>query len=346
MNERMTGTPIAIDVFAGCGGLSLGLKKAGFKVLAAVEIDKRTAETYALNHSEVQLFTEDVRKLVDKDFLQNINISRGNLDLLGGCPPCQGFSVLRRKNRPESYPDERNDLINTFCSLVVLFYPKVVMLENVQGMEKDPRFSQFLKKLLELGYSVDYDVLNLENYGVPQRRKRLVFLASRTGKIPDITKIKTAKTPTVRDTIGNLPMPHHSDNEIHKLVLNNTPLVKKRIAAIPKDGGSRSDLPDELELRCHKESKSKGFKDVYGRLSWNNVSPTITGGCFNPSKGRFIHPEQDRPLSIFEAALLQSFPTDYKFLVRNGICRNAAMIGNALPPKFAEAVSNYAVELL
>jgi DNA (cytosine-5)-methyltransferase 1 len=253
---------------------------------------------------------------------------------------------MRRKNRPEAHPDERNDLVISFSSLVKIFYPKIVMLENVPGMEIDYRYSKFLSDLVDLQYTFDYEILNLQEYGVPQRRKRLLLLASRTGKTPDIKKIERSQATTVRSVIGDLPSPAETDNEIHKLVLNSGPCVKKRISSIPKDGGSRSDLPDELTLKCHKKSSSNGFKDVYGRLSWDKVSPTITGGCFNPSKGRFIHPEQDRAISIYEAALLQSFPKDYKFLLKNGLSRNAAMIGNALPPKFSESVSKYVMELL
>ena len=220
------------------------------------------------------------------------------------------------------------------------------MMENVPGMETDERFSAFVSHLENLGYKTDHKILELDKFGVPQRRKRLVLLASRTGKVPNIAEIATSDAPTVRETIGDLPSPKESDSALHKLVLNHSDLVKKRIAAIPKDGGSRSQLPPELTLKCHRREKNDGFRDVYGRMAWDGVSPTITGGCFNPSKGRFIHPEQDRAISILEASLLQSFPQDYIFFPKFGICHNATMIGNALPPKFAEAVSKYALKLL
>ena len=174
----------------------------------------------------------------------------------------------------------------------------------------------------------------------------MVFLASRIGKKPDVTKIKKIPSPTVRDTIGHLESPSESENAIHKLGLNHSDRVKKRIAAIPKDGGSRSQLPEELQLKCHTSTKCDGFKDVYGRMSWDKVSPTITGGCFNPSKGRFIHPEQNRAISIYEASLLQSFPDNYFFDPKYGISANALMIGNALPPKFAETASKYVLKLI
>ncbi len=343
----MTATPTAIDLFAGCGGLTTGLKRAGFRVLAAVEIDEKISETYFANHPEVHIFPKDIRnREILEDLLSLINLKRGELDLLAGCPPCQGFSRIRRRNKQEAHPDERNDLVQCFSSLVNLLFPKVVMMENVPGMEMDERFSVFVSHLENLGYKIDHGILDLDKFGVPQRRKRLVLLASRTDKVPNIAEIAPSDATTVRETIGDLPPPEESNNALHKLVLNNTDTVKKRIAAIPKDGGSRSQLPEELTLECHRRRKNNGFRDVYGRMAWDGVSPTITGGCFNPSKGRFVHPDQDRAISIFEASLLQSFPRDYVFFPEFGICRNAEMIGNALPPKFAEAVSKYALELL
>jgi len=341
----MTEKPTAIDLFAGCGGLTLGLKSAGFKVIAAVELDKRIAKIYHENHPEVRMYAEDIRGFDHRKFLEPSGLARGELDLLAGCPPCQGFSRIRRLNQ-EVKPDERNDLVNNYAEIVDALYPKTVMMENVPGLEQDDRFKKFCKKLERMGYSVSHDALRLENYGVPQRRKRLVLLAVRTGTEPDINDIETSPSPTVKDAIGHLPMPEESDNPLHRLVLNSGKKVKQRIAAVPKDGGSRADLPDDLVLNCHQNSKSQGFSDVYGRMSWKTVSPTITGGCFNPSKGRFIHPDQDRPISIYEASLLQTFPDNYKFDPSYGLSLNAVMIGNALPPKFAEAASKYVMTLL
>ncbi|NLA25701.1 MAG: DNA cytosine methyltransferase [Bacteroidales bacterium] len=337
MIQRLT----AIDVFAGCGGLTLGLKRAGFRVLAAIEIDARISKTYAENHKEVFGFA-DVRDVDAEKLLAQFDLNEGDLDLLAGCPPCQGFSVIRRQNKPEVQPDERNDLIINFIDLIEGLNPKAVMMENVPGLEKDRRFKSLCEKLDLMGYQYSHGVLNLEEYGVPQRRRRLVLLAARTGAKLDIHDIpKIQSSPTVRKTIGGLPPPEESSDPLHRLVLKSGPVVKRRIAAVKKDGGSRNDLPEDLVLRCHRESKTKGFNDVYGRMSWDSVAPTITGGCFNPSKGRFIHPEQDRPISILEASLLQSFPKGYKFNPNYGITANATMIGNALPPKFAETASKY-----
>ncbi|QYZ78901.1 DNA cytosine methyltransferase [Methanofollis formosanus] len=338
--------PIAVDLFSGCGGMTLGLKKAGFNVVAAVEVDKKIAQTYKDNHPKVKMYDEDIRDLDYNKLIEPFGLKRGDLDLLAGCPPCQGFSRIRRLNQPEAKPDDRNDLVNNYASIVEALYPKTVMMENVPGLERDTRFEELRKKLEKMGYKISRAVLRLENYGVPQRRKRLVLIATRTGKSPNVDDIKKVPQRTVRDAIGRLPLPEDSENPIHKLILKSGEVVRRRIAAIPKDGGSRSELPDDLVLPCHRNSKSKGFKDVYGRMSWDNISPTITCGCFNPSKGRFIHPEQNRPISIYEASLLQTFPKNYKFNPEYGLTLNAVMIGNALPPKFAEAAAKYVKKLL
>lgn len=342
----MTRKPTAIDLFAGCGGLTLGLKSAGFEVIAAVEFDKRIAQIYHENHPEVRMYAEDIRGFDPKKLIEPSGLAWGELDLLAGCPPCQGFSRIRRLNQPEVKPDDRNDLVNNYADMVEALYPKAVMMENVPGLEQDERFERFCKKLDGMGYKIKHGALRLEKYGVPQRRKRLVLLAVRTGSEPDIDGIERAPTPTVKDAIGSLPIPEESDNPLHRLIMKSGDKVKRRIAEVPKNGGSRTDLPDDLVLKCHRNSKSQGFKDVYGRMSWEKVSPTITGGCFNPSKGRFIHPDQNRPISIYEASLLQTFPDDYKFDPSYGLSPNAVMIGNALPPKFAEAVSKYVMKLL
>lgn len=146
---------------------------------------------------------------------------------------------------------------------------------------------------------------------------------------------KSGRWKTVKEAIGGLPEAGQSGDPMHDMPENRTPKVQEIIRLIPKDGGSRKDLPEEFQLECHK--RCNGFKDVYGRLAWNNVAPTITGGCFNPSKGRFLHPEEDRAITMREAALLQSFPHRYKFPVTDSKSAVALMIGNALPPPFIAA---------
>ncbi|GBG56438.1 cytosine-specific methyltransferase [Sporomusaceae bacterium FL31] len=324
-------SPTAIDIFAGCGGLSQGLTEWGFKVLAAVEIDQLAAETYAENHKGVNVLNQDIRGVTADRLLVECGLNRGELDLLAGCPPCQGFSRMRNKNKSCRLDDPRNRLIDEFARLVEGLLPKVIMLENVPGLARYSRFIHFKRLLKSLGYNICENIADISNYGVPQRRKRLVVLASRIGKIHYLTKTDVKKT--VRDAIGSLTPIGRTNDPLHKDTERRSERVMRLIKAIPKDGGSRSALSPDMVLKCHTELR--GFYDVYGRMKWDDVAPTITGGCINPSKGRFIHPTEDRAITLREAALLQTFPGDYTFSLKRGRYAVAMMIGNALPPAFS-----------
>ncbi|MBC8432677.1 MAG: DNA cytosine methyltransferase [Desulfobacterales bacterium] len=322
--------PIAIDLFSGCGGLTLGLKQAGFKVVGAVDNDGLSVATYKANHPEVFVWEKDISELSTLIIKRKLGIRKRKLDLLAGCPPCQGFSTMRTLNGNRTIKDPRNDLIREFYRFVKDFMPKAVMLENVPGLADDERFKTFLEQMRDLGYIGNYDVLNAADYGVPQRRRRLVYLAGYKKKIEFAPKAKKQKR--VKDVIADLPPAGTSGDPIHDLPEKRTPRILQLISKIPKDGGSRTDLPETEQLECHK--KCTGFKDVYGRMAWNDVAPTLTSGCFNPSKGRFLHPEENRAITMREAALLQSFPMKYRFPNANNKSAVALMIGNALPPEF------------
>jgi DNA (cytosine-5)-methyltransferase 1 len=336
VKETMGKVLSAIDLFSGCGGLSLGLKGAGFAVAAAVEIDRKAQETYRLNHPNVRLYAEDIRKLDPLQMLQEVGLKVGELDLLAGCPPCQGFSRLRTKNKVTSVRDDRNDLVEDFLRFIEIMQPKTVMLENVPALARDPRFVGMQSQLHALGYQTVVNVLDAADYSVPQRRKRLIMLASRV-HVPMVAD-KAPKRLTIRQAFKGMAAPGRSRDKLHDLGESRSQKVRDLIALIPKDGGSRSDLPPKFQLECHK--RSDGFKDVYGRLAWDDVAPTITSGCHNPSKGRFLHPGQDRTISLREAAVLQGFPRSYKFDVTHGKESIALMIGNALPPPFITAHAN------
>ncbi len=320
----------AIDLFSGCGGLTTGLKSAGFKVVGAVEIDVAASEVYRLNHRNVMLFSENIKTLSVQRVLESTGLKQGELDLLAGCPPCQGFSSVRTLNGTREIIDDRNDLIFQFLRLVRSLKPKAIMLENVPGLGEDERIHVFARSLRRIGYSVEFRVLNVADYGVPQRRARLVLLAGQNGPID--FAIPSKPHVTVRQAIGNMPASGNSGDPVHDLPEKRTERIRELISLIPKDGGSRSDLPEHLKLECHK--RCNGFKDVYGRMKWDDVAPTLTTGCFNPSKGRFLHPQEDRTITIREAALLQTFPRNYKFPARLGKVTLAMQIGNALPPEF------------
>ena len=322
--------PTAIDLFSGCGGLTVGLKKAGFNVLGAAEIDSIAIDTYKDNHKDVVVFEGDITQLKCISVKRRLHLRKGELDLLAGCPPCQGFSSLNTLNGAYIIKDERNDLIYEFLRFVEELQPKTVMMENVPGLAKDKRFKIFLKNMEKLGYLGEFKILDTYNYGVPQCRRRLIYLAGLGQKVEFAETVKKKKN--VRDAIGHLPAAGKSGDIIHDILENRTQKIIELIKKIPKNGGSRTDLPRKQQLKCHK--KCNGFKDVYGRMSWSKPAPTITSGCFNPSKGRFLHPVKNRAITMREASLLQGFPRNYKFLTTKNKQTLALMIGNALPPEF------------
>lgn len=318
----------AVDLFSGCGGLSEGLKQAGFKVIAGVEINKNAAKAYRMNHSGTVLFEDDIRKL---DTGKILNLLKGRpLHLLAGCPPCQGFSALRKLNRKSSIRDKRNSLIGEYYRFVEELAPLTIMLENVPGIVDYTLFKAIVRKLKKLGYNIVYKVVNVADYSVPQRRKRLVLIGSKLCKIDIADGLNTVTT--VREALRKLKGTNKND-KLRKVYPHHMEHIQEMISLIPKNGGSRKDLPAKYKLECHKK-KNIGFNDVYGRLRWDAVSSTITGGCLNPSKGRFLHPEKDRCISAREAALLQTFPIDYQFPIDIPKTDLALLIGNALPPEF------------
>jgi DNA (cytosine-5)-methyltransferase 1 len=322
-------TLTAIDLFAGCGGLTLGLKRAGFRVVAAVELDQLAADTYKSNHPRVRVVQADIQSVGAGPLMEELKLKPGKLDLLAGCPPCQGFSVLRTRNGATQRRDSRNGLITEVLRFARTFRPKTIMLENVPGLGAHWSFQKLCRDLRSLGYVVEWGIKDARHYGVPQRRKRLILLAGRGFRIPFAKEARTTKT--VRDAIGHLALAGSHDR-LHNLPERRSDKVIALIRSIPKDGGSRADLPETMQLECHK--RSDGFSDVYGRMAWDFPSPTITSGCFNPSKGRFLHPELDRAITLREAALLQTFPARYRFPTDGNKEAVALMIGNALPPEF------------
>lgn len=323
---------LAIDLFSGCGGLSLGLEKAGFRMVGAVEMDALAVSTFRMNFPKCKVWKQDIKTLSPRSMRKKLNLKKGELDLLAGCPPCQGFSTLRTHHRVSSVKEPMNDLIFQVLEFIKEFEPKAVMIENVPGLAKDSRIRNFTRALLKLGYSCDYKVHDAKDYGTPQNRKRMIFIGFK-GDMPAFAP-PVKKQKNVRDAIGKLQIPGQGNDPLHDYEVTRTPRIEKMISLIPKDGGSRKSLPEEFKLPCHK--RNSGFNDVYGRMSWDKPSPTITCGCINPSKGRFLHPEQDRAITAREAAMLQGFPKKFKFDISKGLYATAHMIGNAFPPTFAE----------
>ncbi|MEZ8289870.1 DNA cytosine methyltransferase [Vibrio sp. 10N.237.312.B06] len=341
----------SIDLFSGGGGLSEGMKQAGFSILSAVENNKNAAETFRANHEASFVFEDDIRLVSGTEILKRSGILKGEFDLLAGCPPCQGFSSLTRKYKRD---DDRNNLINEVGRLVKDIMPKTIMIENVPGLmsKGKPLLDAFLDEIHKLGYLSNYGVFQVADYGVPQHRRRFVLLAGLgfEVKIPSAThseKLKAGTKPwvTVREAFDGLDEPvllkdTYVDGGPQKFNWNVrrdiSPINIERLKYL-KPGGSRFDIPDRLRPNCHK-GNDRGFSNVYGRMSFDTVSPTITGGCTTLSKGRFGHPTKLRTISVREAARLQTFPDSFEFATDtvDSVCQ---IIGNALPCEFARVMS-------
>jgi len=355
-NSESSSSLYAVDVFAGGGGLTVGLKRAGLKVVAAVENEKNAFATYKTNHPEVQAFKQDVQLVQGASLRKQSPTNR--IDLLAGCPPCQGFSSLTSTRKTA---DPRNKLVREMGRLVEEVRPRAVMMENVPGLAQKgkPLLDEFLKKLDDLEYVVRWSVLQVADFGVPQSRRRLVLLAGKRFAIelPKPTHSRLGgngleRWKTLRDALPALPKPvtlteamrnggpgHYDWHVVRTLSETN----QARLAHT-RPGKGRSQLPVELRPDCHKGS-DEGYNNVYGRMSWEQVPVTITGGCTTLSKGRFGHPDEDRTLSVREAAYIQTFPDDYCFDTEHMeyVC---SIIGNALPCDFAEVVARQCVEAL
>jgi len=324
----------SIDLFSGCGGLTEGMHQAGFSTKVAVEIEANAVKAFKLNHKKTVVIPKDIR---DIDMAEVKNALNGEpLHLLAGCPPCQGFSTMRKLNRRKSVLDKRNSLITEYLRFVKELKPLTIMMENVPGLKDYYLFKDVVRELTKLGYNPKVEIVNVKDYGVPQSRKRLVMVGSLLGDIS--IAAATNEKVTVRKAIGKLKSVAKTKDPVHKIHAKHETRILEMIKLIPKNGGGRRDLPEEYILKCHKRDNI-GFNDVYGRLRWDDYSTTITGGCLNPSKGRFLHPNYNRSITAREAALLQTFPMSYKFpkdISKNDI---ALLIGNALPPKFSLAQS-------
>lgn len=343
----------AVELFAGGGGLAQGLRNAGVRPVAAVEIDEYAADVFAANHPQVALFRKDVRQVSGADLLATS--SSGQVDILAACPPCQGFSTLTTKYHRSDYKsDPRNFLVGEVARITHELQPSALMLENVPGLagRGQPILDSLIADLEADGYVVNWSILQVADFGVPQTRRRMVLLAGKGFSIPmpQATHSQHARCDlprwrTLRDVISDQPDPlridtargnggFHTANWHVVRKLGRTNLARLQ-HALP--GKGRSGLPTALRPNCHK-NRDDGFTNTYGRMSWDQPSSTITAGCLSPSKGRFGHPEDLRTISLREAATIQTFPKDYRF-VGDKIDAACSVVGNALPCLFAEVIA-------
>ena len=334
----MAAQPTAIDLYAGAGGATQGLKDAGFRVLAAVENEPDAAASYHANHPEVIPLFFDIRDAPIRALRLALGLDHGDLTLLTACPPCQGFSTLGSRRRD----DPLNDLVSDVWSWVREFRPLAFVVENVLGLRGDARFSRLIRRARAVGYGVrTYDV-DAADFGVPQRRRRLVALGVRSRRATDLPKRLVDSLPATFDvsprTAGEAiaaagPIGVTTD-PVHR-ARRPQPLVLERLQAIPP-GGGRFDLPPALRLACHEKLTVRNATGSYGRIRADEPAPTLTTRCTTPACGRFVHPTEDRGISLREAALLQTFPPTYRFEGSYGPIER--QIGNAVPVKLAQAI--------
>ena len=356
--------PNAIDLFCGCGGISAGLRDAGYNILAGIDIEPNYIQTFTKNFPSSLSICQDASKINVKELLNKLGIRKGELDLLAGGPPCQGFS----KNVPRAYrtlDSDNNILVKTFLDYCEQLFPKTILMENVAEMKNG--FNQYYTKeivtrLEKLGYKVMYDVYDAADFGVPQRRKRAFFLARRDGFTPvhpEVTHTNNGSNLllkpyiTVWDAISDLrPLEHgegespdtyYTDpqNEYQKYVRNGCtnvynhiakklqPLQLERLSCL-KPGEGIKNLPDRIRPKG-------GYSGAYGRLTKDMVMPTITRWVFHPGSGRWGHPVDVRLITIREAARLHSFKDDFIFY--GTYTQQAGQLGNSVPPLLAKVMA-------
>lgn len=327
-----------VDLFCGVGALSHGLMNAGLKVLAGYDIDRGCKYAFE-NNNNAPFHTRDVSTLTAREIRSHFS---GTLpSVIAGCAPCQPFSTYKQRYNE----DPQWELVTKFADLAVAAEPDFITMENVPELVryKGGRvFRSFLNTLEAAQYKFEYVIAKCENFGVPQRRRRLVVLASKNSNILPLQETHETYI-TVKDAISRLPKlsagQKNPDDALHaSSALSDINL--KRIRA-SRPGGTWHDWPKELLAECHLRQSGKTYSGVYARMSWDKPAPTITTQSYGYGNGRFGHPEQDRAISLREAAILQSFPDDYKFVEPGSNIYFKTIgrwIGNAVPVKLAEAI--------
>ena len=336
-----------MDLFAGCGGLSLGLESTGhFQSVFAVESDSRAAETYRLNFPEAE---------VKVDLIEHVRTSVPRVDVVVGGPPCQGFSALNRNG----VGLERRRLWRDYVALLNVSGAQFFVMENVPELLKSPEFGAF-RSHVQPEFNLFYDVLNAADYGVPQRRRRAIVIGARGGLRPagpqpthgqQLSTQATAPWRTFREAVAGLPL--KPDGRNWHRSRNPTAASRRRYAAVPVDGGDRFQMQDNLDVAglghlvpaCWRR-KTTGTTDVFGRLWWDQPALTIRTEFYKPEKGRYLHPAEDRPITVREAADLMSFPRSFRFPEEQPLTAVGRQVGNAVPPDLAAAIGRSIADVL
>lgn len=336
----------AVDLFCGVGGLTCGVQQAGINVIAGYDIDPRSQFAYEFNNN-ARFILKDIKKIDSKE-ITNLFPDDTDIKVLMGCAPCQPFSTYSHKYKNNENTLQKMDLLDYFGKQIEYVQPDIVSMENVPQMVNEKVFNKFIQILNDNNYLIDYKVVFAPDYGVPQKRKRLLLLASKLGEIKLIpAQFNKDNYPTLRDTIGNLPKLKAGDTDLSDPLhrsRNLSELNMKRIKQ-SKPGGTWRDWDEELLLEAYKKKSGASFGSVYGRLEWDKPANTITTQFPGIGNGRFGHPDQDRALSLREGAMLQTFPRDYLFTKpelggKYPISQVALQIGNAVPPKLGEVIGN------
>ena len=332
-----------IDLFCGIGGLSHGLINEGFDVICGIDNDASCRFGYEHNN-KARFIHKNILEISAEEINSLFGDEENAIRVLVGCAPCQPFSKLNlRKNTKEQF-----EPLDKFADLIGRTLPEIVSMENVSSLanaEKYPIFRTFIETLEENDYRYTYETVDVSEYGIPQRRKRLVLLASRFGEIALIRRTHMNKKVTVREVINGLERIRDGEkskyDRLHR-ARRLSPLNLKRIKSTPHNGGNSTSWDEELLPECHRKVSGKTYKSsVYARMYWDKPAPTMTTQCLGIGNGRFGHPEQDRGISLREAAIFQTFPESYKFISPDDplyFAQVAKFIGNALPVKLAEVI--------
>jgi DNA (cytosine-5)-methyltransferase 1 len=325
-----------IDLFCGAGGLSFGLQKAGISVIAGIDLDPASKFAFCYNNG-CAFLNSDIRRISCKDLARLY--PKNAVRLLAGCAPCRPFSPHRRGSTDPKH-DEWS-LLKEFTRLSAQLRPELITMENVPRLGSKPIFKEFVHDLEQLGYCVDWRSVHCAEYGIPQNRRRLVLLASRIGPISvPAGPLARQEFKTVRDAIGQLPRVRAGTTDLRDRLHRARSLSELNLQRLraSNPGGTWHDWPEELRSKCHMKKSGATYKNVYSRMRWDEPAPTITTLFHNFGTGRFGHPEQDRAITLREAALLQTFPRHFRFVdpkQKVYLTVVGRLIGNAVPPKLA-----------